>query len=375
MERFPSNPNLPSPQRGNLSNLSRFVQESRPTWPWLGTVFALILLFFVIPDFIASMRPEKQGLIYYQFTQIALLSIAAAGVWLTFYIGRINIGQGALCLVGAYVSAIVQVKLDVSYWLTIPLAGIFCVLVGIVIGWPILRLRGVYFAMITLILTEVAKLVVLNFPIVTNGARGITNIPLPEAVTLFGFTILPEFTADNNRMYFYFLSMFVMVLTFIALFRLVHSRIGRLCKSLQQNEELASSLGVNLVLLRLIPFCISCFMGGVAGALAAGVQHNVGPSIFTVQDSVNYMLYCFMGGLGNLFGPLVGTVILRMGWNYLTAAGDYQLLFYAIALIILMLIIPNGVMSLSPVRIYQRVVGWLGNRRPTLNTVPHNRKS
>ncbi|MCX8505498.1 MAG: branched-chain amino acid ABC transporter permease [Alphaproteobacteria bacterium] len=355
--------------------MRRFLKESRPPWPWLSTAFALLVIFFAIPDYIAALESAQQGLIYYQFTQIALLSVATCGVWLTFYIGRINIGQGALCIIGSYVSAILISKFDVSYWLTLPLAGLFCALVGIVIGWPILRLRGVYFAMITLILTEVAKLIVLNFPAVTNGARGITNLPLPSEISIFGVSLVPAFTADNNRMGFYYLSMFVLVLTLIGVYRLVHSRIGRLCKSLQQNEELASSLGVNLVLLRLIPFCISCFLGGVAGALAAGVQHNVGPSIFTVQDSVNFMLYCFMGGLGNLFGPLVGTAILRMGWNYLSLANEYQLLLYAIALIVLMLIIPNGVMSLSPRSMYRKILVWTRNRSSKMKSATPNVKS
>lgn len=227
--------------------------KNQNIWKIFWAAMVVFVLLVLLPDYIQTLDEQKQGLIYYQFTQIALLSIAASGVWLTFYIGRINIGQGALCLIGAYVSAILVAKLDFSYWLSIPLAGVFCVLVGIVIGWPILRLRGVYFAMITLILTEVAKLIMLNFPSVTNGAKGFTNLPLPDSVTLFHVTIIPAFTPDNNRMGFYFLSMVLLIVTFAALYRLVHSRIGHLCKSLQQNEELASSLGVNLVLLRLIP--------------------------------------------------------------------------------------------------------------------------
>ena len=118
---------------------------------------------------------------YYTLTSVALLSIATAGVWLTFYIGRINIGQGAYALIGRLCLGDPdhQVRRVASGW-TLPLAGLFCAGVSVLIGLPILRLRGVYFAMVTLVLTEVARLTALALPI-TNGAKGITSIPLPGA--------------------------------------------------------------------------------------------------------------------------------------------------------------------------------------------------
>ena len=135
---------------------------------WL-VVFGLIV-FGLIPLLIEA---TGRWDLYYTLTSVALLSIASAGVWLTFYIGRINIGQGAFALCGGYVSAILVTQYGVSFWLTLPLAGLFCALVAVMIGWPILRLRGVYFAMVTLVLTEVARLTALALPI-TQGAKGIS---------------------------------------------------------------------------------------------------------------------------------------------------------------------------------------------------------
>ena len=108
-------------------------------------------------------------------TSVALLSIISSGVWLTFYIGRINIGQGAYALMGGYVSAILVVKYGFSFWLTLPLSGLACAAASVLIGLPILRLRGVYFAMVTLTLTEVARLLAQALEI-TRGPSGITNI-------------------------------------------------------------------------------------------------------------------------------------------------------------------------------------------------------
>ncbi len=284
--------------------------------------------------------------LYYTLTSVALLSIASAGVWVTFYIGRINIGQGAFALMGGYVSAILVVQYGVSFWLTLPLAGLFCAAASVLIGLPILRLRGVYFAMVTLVLTEVARLLALALPI-TNGAKGMVSIPLPGGISIFGLTILPDFaTLANPRPAFYLVSVVLMVLCFAALYRLVHSRIGKLCQSLQQNEELASSIGVNIAYLRVVAYAISSFLGGLGGAMFVAISQSIYPSSFTVTDSVNFMLNCFLGGLGHVFGPMIGTFVLYFGWDFLFETGEFQLLIFSSVLIALMLFLPNGLLSL-----------------------------
>ncbi len=310
----------------------------------IGIAVFLLAVFVIIPALI-GMTGRKD--LYYTLTSVALLSIASAGVWLTFFIGRINIGQGAFALMGAYVSAVLTMNYGVSFWWTIPAAGIFAAVASILVGLPILRLRGVYFAMVSLVLTEVVRLLALALP-VTSGAKGITNIPLPTGISIFGLTIVPDFnTMANPRIAFYYLAAILMVLAFAGMYRLVHSRIGHICMSLQQNEELASSIGVNIANLRLIAFAISSFLGGVSGAVFAAVTQSVYPSSFTTTDSVNFMLNCFLGGLGYVFGPMLGTLTLYFGWNLLFETGRFQLLIYSSLMIILMLVLPNGMLSLG----------------------------
>ena len=309
---------------------------------FVAAAFALFLLFVVPMVIEISGRWD----FYYTLTSVALLSIASAGVWLTFYIGRINIGQGAFALFGGYASAILVVKYGVSFWVTIPLAGLFCVLVALVIGFPILRLRGVYFAMVTLVMTEVARLTALALPI-TNGAKGISSIPLPGSISLFGVILVPDFsTLENVKLGFYYVAVVLMLLTFAGMYRLVNSRVGHLCRSLQQNEELASSIGVNIANLRLIAFSISSFLGGIAGAIFVGISQSIYPASFPVKDSVDFMLNCFLGGLGYVFGPMLGTLVNYFGWDLLFSAGEYQLLIYSTLLIGLMLTLPNGLLSI-----------------------------
>ena len=311
-----------------------------------STAVFLGVVFILVPVLIgASGRTD----LYYTLTSVALLSIASAGVWLTFYIGRINIGQGAYSLMGGYVSAVLVVTYGWSFWLTLPIAGLFCAAASVLIGLPILRLRGVYFAMVTLVLTEVARLLALALPI-TNGAKGMVSIPLPGALSIFGLTLIPDFaTLQSPRLAFYLLAVTIMVLCFAAMYRLVNSRIGRLCQSLQQNEELASSIGVNIAYLRVIAYAISSFFGGVAGAIFVAISQSIYPSSFTVTDSVNFMLNCFLGGLSYVFGPMLGTLVLYFGWDLLFQTGEFQLLIYSTLMIVLMLFLPNGLLSLGSI--------------------------
>jgi branched-chain amino acid transport system permease protein len=303
----------------------------------------LILIFVLVPLAIAS---SGRWDLYYTLTSVALLSIGSAGVWLTFYIGRINIGQGAYSLIGGYVSAVLVTQGGVNFWLTLPLAGLAAAAVSVLIGLPILRLRGVYFAMATLVLTEVTRLTAMALPI-TNGAKGITSIPLPGALRLFGLTLIPDFaTMTNPKLAFYLLSVTLMVVSYGVLWRIVQARLGHLCRSLQQNEELAASIGVNIAYLRVLAYAISSFFGGIAGVVFVAISQSIYPSSFVVTDSVNFMLYCFVGGLGYVGGPMLGTLLLYFGWDLLKVAQDYQLLLYSSAMIALMLALPNGVLSL-----------------------------
>ena len=309
----------------------------------LGILFFLLAVFVLVPIGIAA---SGRWDLYYTLTSAALLAIGSAGVWLTFYIGRINIGQGAYALMGGYVSAVLMTQAGLSFWMTLPLAGVFCAAISVVIGLPILRLRGVYFAMITLVLTEVTRLTALALPF-TNGAKGITSIPLPGALDVFGITLIPDFaTLENPKLAFYLLAITLMVLTYAVLWRIVNSRLGHLCRSLQQNEELSASIGVNTAYLRVLAYAISSFFGGLAGAVFVAISQSIYPSSFAVADSVNFMLYCFVGGLGFVTGPMLGTFLLYFGWDLLSVAKEYQLLVYSSAMIALMLVLPNGVLSL-----------------------------
>ena len=300
-----------------------------------------VLAYLLAAALVVGDRPYLIGVI----TSAAALAVISAGVWLTFYIGRIHIGQGAFALIGGYAAAVAISRGGLSFWLAMPFAGVVAALLAVVIGYPILRLKGVYFAMVTLMLTETARLAAQSFKGLTGGPKGILNIPLPGAVRIFGVTVIPDFAESNPHVALFSLATVLAALTFLALYRIVNSRLGWLFRSLQQNEDLAASIGVNVARLRVIAFAVSSFLGGVGGAFFVAVQQSIYPSSFQVQDSISFMLYCFLGGLGFVFGPLVGTFVLFIAFEFLHGLNEYQPLIYAILMIVLMLWLPNGLLS------------------------------
>ena len=301
-----------------------------------------VLAYLVAASVLLGGRPYLIGVL----TTVSALSVIAAGVWLTFYIGRIHIGQGAFALLGGYAAAVAITKLGLSFWIAMPLAGATAALAAVLIGFPILRLKGVYFAMVTLMLTETGRLAAQSFRAVTEGPRGIVNIPLPGAVQILGLTVIPDFADVNSHVALFCLATVLAALTFAALYRVVNSRLGWLFRSLQQNEDLAASIGVNVAWLRVIAFAVSSFLGGIGGAFFIAVQQSIYPSSFQIQDSIYFMLYCFLGGLGFVLGPLVGTFVLFVSFEFLHGLNEYQPLLYAILMILLMLWLPNGLLSL-----------------------------
>ena len=306
-----------------------------------GLALFLVLYLVVLPLALAD-KPYFLGII----TTASALSLISAGVWLTFYIGRINIGQGAFALIGGYAAAILMTRLEFSFWLALPLAGLAAAAISALIGLPILRLRGVYFAMITLSLTETARLSSQSFVFLTGGATGIVNIPLPGALEIFGVTLIPDFATLDKHLALFYLAAALLIAGYACLYRIVNSRIGWLFRSLQQNEELAASIGVNVAMLRVIAFAVSSFLAGVGGAFFVASQQSIYPASFQVQDSVYFMLYCFLGGLGYVFGPIVGTFVLFLSFELLQGLNQFQPLIYSLIMILLMLWLPNGLLSL-----------------------------
>jgi branched-chain amino acid transport system permease protein len=307
---------------------------------FVGTLLLFVAVYFgVIPYFFGD-----KGYVLNVVTTMAMVSFISLGVWLTFAIGRINLAQAGFCLIGGYTTAIFVSRFGTSFWLCLPVSGLIAAALGGLIGWPVLRLKGVYFAMITLCITEACRLAALSFASVTQGAQGIVDLPLPGGLSIFGLTVIPAFE-KGARLPFLFLSGTILTLGIIFMWLLDTSRVGTVFRSLRQNEDLAASLGINVAKYRLVAFVIACFFAGVGGAFFSALQQNVYPSTFQVIDSVYFMVYCFLGGLEYVIGPVVGTFLLMATFELFHDLERYQTVAFSGLMILCILFMPNGVLS------------------------------
>jgi branched-chain amino acid transport system permease protein len=305
----------------------------------LGLISFIALYFVGVPILFAN-----QGYVLNVITTTAAVAFISLGVWLTFAIGRINLAQAGFCLIGGYASAIFVSRCGWSFWVSLPLSGLVSALIGALVGWPVLRLKGVYFAMITLCITEACRLAALSFPSLTRGAQGIVDLPLPSDLTMVGLTLVPAFER-GARLPFYFLGGAILTLGIVFLWLLDTSRVGAVFRSLRQNEDLAASLGINVAKYRLVAFVIACFYGGVGGSFFSALQQNVYPTTFQVIDSVYFMVYCFIGGLDYVVGPVVGALLLIASFEVLHELQRYQTVVFSGLMILCILFMPNGILS------------------------------
>jgi branched-chain amino acid transport system permease protein len=291
------------------------------------TLASLVTFLFLIVPATFWNRPYWLNVL----TNASILSFASLGVWITFSIGRVNLAQAAFAMIGGYTTALLSVYAGVSFWICVPLAAAVSTLVAVLIGWPLLRLKGIYFAMVTLSLTEAVRLGFLSFT-TTTGIGGITNVPVPSGL--------------SGALSLYFFCATLLVVGFIAVWRLSASRLGWIFRSMRQSEDLAMSIGIDIARYRVLAFGICSAMGGVAGACFLILQQNIFPVTYQVSDSIDFLLYCFLGGLNYILGPIVGAFGLTLAFELLRGIQQYQALLYGVLMIAVMMFLPNGILSL-----------------------------
>ena len=260
------------------------------------------------------------------------LSLIAFGVWITFTIGRINICQAGFALVGGYATAIALSRWGLSFWIALPLSALVSAVAGAVIGSFILKLRGIYFSMLTICLTEAIRLAFLNGGDFTQGSKGITGLPQPFE----GDSPLPM----------YYLAVVLLAVGLLVTWRVHYSRLGRIFRAMRLNEDLAESFGTNVWRYRVVAFSIACALGGLCGSYFAVFTQSVYPQSFTVEHSIYYMLFCFLGGLEFVSGAMIGAFALTILFELLSQFQQYQTLIYGVLMIAVILLLPNGLMAI-----------------------------
>lgn len=260
------------------------------------------------------------------------LSVIAFGVWLTFTIGRINICQAGFALIGGYATAILLSRYGWSYWVALPVSALTSAALGALVGSFILKLRGIYFSMLTICLTEAIRLAFLNGGDFTQGSKGITGLPQPFA----GDSALPM----------YYLAVGLLAFGLLVTWRVHDSRVGRIFRAMRLNEDLAESFGTDVWRYRVTAFAIACGLGGLGGSYFAVFTQSVYPQSFTVEHSIYYMLFCFLGGLEFVSGAMIGAFALTILFELLSQFQQYQTLVYGVLMIAVILLLPNGLMAI-----------------------------
>lgn len=251
------------------------------------------------------------------------------------YTGQLSLGHAAFFGIGAYTSAILM-QAGVNFWLALPVAMALCFVLGLMVGFPALRVQMHYLAFATLGLNEIITLILRNEEWLTGGTFGISNIARPS---LFGYAF------KGAIPYYYFVLVFALI-AFALSWWLIRSPWGKAFTALRDNPIRAESLGVNIQRYTLVAFAVGGVYAGVAGVLFASLVQFIDPAPFDVQISILMFLMVILGGPGYLLGPVLGSFIGVFAPEWLRFTEGWYLLLFGAVIVVLMVWLPGGLLSL-----------------------------
>ena len=282
---------------------------------------------------VVPMNFNRYGL--FILSQWAVMTIAAMGLNLTLgYAGQVSLAQGAFVGIGAYAAAIMTTQ-GMPLIAALGVAIVLCFAVGWMLGYPALRVQHHYLAFVTLAFSTLAFLVFRNESWLTNGIYGISNIPRPN---VFGF-------ATNKPLPFYYVCLGSLGIVSLAMWWLIRSPWGRAFMALRENPIRALSLGIDTRRYTLMAFAIGSALGGVAGTLYAPLTQYIDPVPFNLSLSLDLLMMVIVGGAGFFFGPFLGAMIAVLLPEWLRFTEGYYLMLYAIAVILLLIYSPTGILG------------------------------
>jgi branched-chain amino acid transport system permease protein len=363
---------------GRLLMLTRAARIALPTIPGPSPAMlragsavapALLLLALLLPF---------GGSRYYVDLATLVLTYIMLGWGLNVVVGLaglLDLGYVAFYAVGAYSYALLAVNFGLGFWTCLPLAGILAAFWGVLLGFPVLRLRGDYLAIVTLAFGEIIRIVLINWVSLTNGPNGITGIPRP---TLFGLAFSMEggegtFAGFFNMepatiqrvIFLYYVILGLALLTNWFTLRLRRTPLGRAWEALREDETACRSLGINVTNTKLTAFAIGAMFGGFAGAFFATRQAFISPESFTFIESATVLAIVVLGGLGSQLGVALAAIVMVGGLellrSFLSFLADqmgspvfagianelplYRMLLFGLALVVVMVLRPRGMVS------------------------------
>jgi len=310
------------------------VSGTIPVWVWLALALVLAGLF---PIFTSR---------YAQDVAINVLIYVCLGLGLNVVVGlagMLDLGYIAFYGVGAYAYALLNVTYGLSFWVCLPFAALFAGIAGCIIGYPTLRMRGDYLAIVTLGFGEIVRLILNNWMDLTNGPNGILGVKVPSIyIPSFENGFHFELFYLKKLYYLYYIALFLAIFTVIAVYRLNFSRIGRAWESIREDETAAELMGVNTFLLKLLAYAMGAVFAGLAGAFFSARMRFVSPESFTFLESAMVLCMVVLGGMGSIPGIILGVAALIVLPEAFREFELYRMLVFGMAMVVMMLFRPAG---------------------------------
>jgi branched-chain amino acid transport system permease protein len=252
--------------------------------------------------------------------------------------GLLDLGYVAFYLVGAYSYALLNLHFGLGFWTVLPIGALFAGIFGVILGFPVLRLRGDYLAIVTLGFGEIIRLIMENWNAFSKGPSGIANIPRPG---LFGL----ELSLHQNIIYVYFLMVGMALFTIFVVRRLQDSRLGRAWIALREDEVACQAMGIDKWKTKLSAFGLGATWAGMGGVMFAAKTTFINPASFTIWESIIILCVVVLGGMGSILGVICGAMILILLPEYLRAFSEYRMLLFGAILVLMMVFRPEGIIS------------------------------
>jgi branched-chain amino acid transport system permease protein len=309
--------------------IQTLLSEPRYLYPFSGIVLVVSLIF----PFLFST--------YQTNIMITALMYVVLGLGLNIVVGLaglLDLGYVAFYAVGAYAYALLNYHFDIGFWMALPIGALLAALFGVLLGFPVLRLRGDYLAIVTLGFGEIIRLILENWNEFSQGPSGISNIPRPG---LFGL----ELSLEHAILYLYYLMIGAVIFTIFIVNRLQDSRIGRAWVALREDEIACQAMGIDKRKTKLTAFALGATWAGLVGVIFAAKTTFINPASFTFLESAIILCIVVLGGMGSIFGVIVGALILILLPEHLRALSDYRMLAFGAVLVTMMIFRPQGVVA------------------------------
>lgn len=330
-----------------------------PQWPEFSPRTINVIILFVVLG--AAIWPFFSGRTAVDIATLVLIYVML-GLGLNIVVGfagLLDLGFVGFYAVGAYTYALLFHWAGWGFWEALPLAGAMAALFGFLLGFPVLRLRGDYLAIVTLGFGEIIRLLLINLTEWTGGPDGISGIPKP---TVFGYTMArraPEgeqtfhqlmgwkFDSVDVVIYLYLMALALAVITLLLSNRLVRMPIGRAWEALREDEIACRSLGLNPTRVKLSAFTLGAMCAGFGGAFFAARQGLVNPESFTFIESALILAIVVLGGMGSQIGVIVAAVLLTVLPELARGFAEYRMLIFGLVMVLMMMWRPQGLMPVK----------------------------